>query len=226
MPFLAPAIPALIGAGASIAGSLLGGKKQTQQQSSTQTTTPTLSPEMQALMGRLMTYQQGIMDNPSAGLEPIRTNAMEQVNRNYAGAPDRIATSLAKRGFTQSGQMPHEMFQLEGSRLNDQSGLQAKFAQMISDRQMQGASLGERLLAGQTGHTTTGTGTGSVSAPGGLGAGLTSGAGALGSVAQLLAVMRGMKQGGNISTGAPGGGGWGSPGDFGGDAGFGEGVYE
>ncbi len=111
---------------------------------------------MQQLQSRLLGYSSGLMSDPSSGLAPMKTNAQENINRRYAGAPTAVSAQLARRGLGSSGAAGGALFGLESSRLGDMSNLESNFASLTSQRQMQGAGLGESLLQLGRGTTTTG----------------------------------------------------------------------
>lgn len=188
MPFLAPAI---IGTGSSILGSIFGNKPQQQ----TSTTTPTLSPQMQQVMDQLLAYQQTTMANPESGLAPIKTAAQERINRNYAGAPDRIQSQLSRRGYGSSGKLPAGLYGLESSRMGDLGDIEGKFAQIGSDRSMQAASIVQNILGSMRGSTTTGT------MPGNPGAGLSAAGTSLGNLSSLMMLQQMLKGGNGVSSG-------------------------
>jgi hypothetical protein len=178
MPFGGALTLGAIGAGTSIFGSIFGNRKK----ETTSTTTPTLSPELQTIMDKLLADAGGMMTDPTKGLAPVRLNAMEAINSRYAGSGDRIATSLAKRGYQSSGQAPGAFTSLERSRLQDFSGLESDFAKLGSDRQLAGANIVQNVLARMTGSKTVGVQPGNAA-----GAGLSAAGSSLGSLAGLLA---------------------------------------
>jgi len=158
MPFLAALLPALIGGGASIAGSLLSGKPKTS--TSTSSTTPTMTPEMQQLMDKLSAYSTDSMTNGGGqALTTMKNNSIDQVNRNYMGAPARLSSQFASRGYGSSGDFGNSLYQTEYQRQGQLSGLESQYAQMGLNQQNTGANLGEQLLNFGKGSTSTGTGT-------------------------------------------------------------------
>ncbi len=129
--------------------------------------------------------------DPMKGLAPMKTNAMEQVNRNYMGAGDRVSTNLSKRGYLGSGKTPGAFVGLETSRLADQSGLESRFAELGSQRQLQGMGMTSDLLGRMTGQTSTGTMPGNA-----MGAGLSASGSSLGSLSALMILAQMLKGGG------------------------------
>ena len=150
-------------------------------------------------MGRLIAESQDRTSDPNAGLAPLKTAAMERINRNYAGAPNRVTTQLAKRGYAGSGQLPSNLISTENSRLSDLSGLEGTFAQMAADREREGVDLGTRLLTIGGGRDTTGTTPGDS-----LGSALSAGGSSLGSLSALLTLQRMLKGGGSSDGGMVG----------------------
>jgi hypothetical protein len=190
MPMGIPAallISSAIAGGSSVAGAALSNRKK----ESTSTSTPTLSPELQQVFDKLLADAGGMATDPMKGLAPLKTNAMEQVNRNYAGSADRISTSLAKRGYSGSGKAPGAFVNLETSRLSDQSGIESAFAKMGADRQIQGMGMTGDLLSRMTGQTSTGTMPGNVA-----GSALSAGGSSLGSLSALMILSQMLKGGG------------------------------
>ena len=157
MPWIIPAI----GAVSSVVGSALGGNRST---------TPTLSPELQALQSKLLGFSGSILDNPSAGMEGMKINGIDQINRNYAQMPDLVSRTLAARGFGKSGKLGTAMFNTSAARLGTLGDFQSQFNQMVLNRQMQAAGLSEQLLNSGRGSTTNagGVGPGLMSAGNGL----------------------------------------------------------
>jgi hypothetical protein len=161
MPIGIPAamlISSLVGAGTSVAGSLLSGKPKTSQQTSS--TTPTLTPEMQALMDRLSKFSTDSIDNPQAGFAPIKNAAVDNVNRNYMSLTPRISKQFASRGYGSSGGLGDTMLQTEFARGGDLSQLEGQFADRALTQRNFGANLGANLLNFGKGSSSSGTSTG------------------------------------------------------------------
>src|SRR3954470_9943037 len=98
-------IPAALGMGSSIVGSLLGGGSKT----STSSTAATLSPELKALQDRLLAYSNDSMLDPAKGIAPIRTAGLDSINRSYMGIPQRLASQFASRGYGSSGEFGNSL---------------------------------------------------------------------------------------------------------------------
>ena len=146
-------IPALIGGGASIAGSFLSGKPKT----STSTTTPTFSPEMQSLMDRLSEFSSSSMTNPMATFDPMRAPAIDKINKSYDMMPQQVATQMSRRGYGSSGEMGNSQYKIAMARGGAMNDLESQLLAMGADRQNQGAAVGENLLSLNRGSTSTGT---------------------------------------------------------------------
>jgi hypothetical protein len=128
------------------------------------------------------------MSDPAAGLQPLKLSAMEGINRNYAQLPDTISRKLASRGYGSSGKMGGALYGTELARMGDLSDLEGKFAGMVADRQNQGASLGEQLLALASGKDVTNTGPSNMA-----GDALMSGGNALNNLSTLLMLSKVLK---------------------------------
>lgn len=194
----------VIGAGASIAGSALSGKPKT----STATSTPNFTPAEQSLVDQLLKYSGDTVSDPSAGLGPLKTASMESINRSYGNLPQIISKYMAQRGYGSSGEFGNSLYQTQLGRLGSLADFQGQFANLVSNRQQNAASLGDRLLSTVTGRTSTST-TPDTS----LSNGLLSAGNAFNNIG-LLAMMQKMLGGGGGSTPAPG-----SYSGFGGDYG-------
>jgi hypothetical protein len=165
----------------------------TSNNTSTKTTPAALQPLQDATAGSL----QSTIANPTAAVAPLEASARTSVNNDYAGVDqmlrDRFLGSSAGGGSGKFG-LQDSMAQLQ--RLRDLSGLHSQFAQMALSQQNNALSLSQRLIAGQSGSSSTGSGT---SSQNGIGYGIGS----------LLGLTRLLSPGGG-SSGSPGGGG-GSP---------------
>jgi hypothetical protein len=156
MPFLA-AIPltsailgsAAIGGGASVLGSALGSRDKTT------TVKTTLPPELQSAQDSDLSYLTGVRDNPDGGLGPIKAAGQDQINRNYAQLPQLATTKLAARGFGSSGSVGDAVYDTEGARLGDLSGLFGQMAKMGSDRQRSAAQMIQNMISAGRGTSTT-----------------------------------------------------------------------
>ena len=139
-------------------------QSQQQQQSSASSTSTgsqsdrrALSPEQIAAMSRLGTFSESLMNDPMAGLEAIRSGALNRVNANYGGAIDAIKAKLLANGAGGSGKFNRAVRGTELSRIGDLSGLEANFANLASQRQIQGAGLAQGLLGVNLGSDSTST---------------------------------------------------------------------
>lgn len=143
----------LIGGGASIAGSALAGRPKT----STATSGPTWTPDQQRLIDQLLSFSGDTVSDPTAGLRPIQAAGEEQINASYGNIPRIISEQMARRGYGSSGSFGNTMYQTQLGRLSSLSQLRGQMAGLASDRQMQAAGLGDRLLSTVSGRTQTGT---------------------------------------------------------------------
>lgn len=181
---------ALIG-GSSLLGAL-GNRKsaRTSEQSSTarQSSSNTssarryLTPEQQSLQTPLSALVSRRINDPSAGLAPIKNQAINDVNRRYSALPDVLREKYAT-GPGKSGKYGRASTQAELARLGELGDVDANFAKLIYDAQTSGAQLGTNLLGMNFGSDVTSSGTfegsqtGTAIAPGsplagGLGGGL------------------------------------------------------
>jgi hypothetical protein len=188
MPFLAPFIP-MIGSGLSIAGSALGSGSKTVKN------TPTLSPELQGAESTDLATLTSILNSPDNGLGPVKQAGMDQINRNYAQMPQLMTQKLAARGFGSSGDVGKSMYDIEGSRLGDLSGLMGQMAQLGSNRQMSAAEMIQRMIAAGRGQNTE-------YPSNAASAGLTTASTQLGSLSKLLTLQNMLHGGGGGSTGS------------------------
>lgn len=216
-------------AGLSALSGILGGST-----SGTSSTTPTLDPKLQPLQDTLLQKLLERIGNPSAAIDPLRTTARENVNRNYEGVNDRILATLSGRGFANSGSLPSSVAKADLSRRGDLSDLEGQLASLTLQDQNTASSLAERLLGQGRGSTTNTQTTVGTDASRGLNAGLST-------LTTLLALNRLLGQGGDGGGGGvdqnpngaggggidwgglfggSGGGGWGFPGSRNWELGF------
>jgi hypothetical protein len=111
------------------------------------------------------------LNDPTAGIEPLKLNAMDQVNAGYAGLPAKVGTQLAQRGFANSGQMGASLKGLELARGRDLSNVGASYDQMGLNQENTTMSLINSILSQGRGSSTTATGSGNV-AGGAVGSGV------------------------------------------------------
>lgn len=170
---------------------------------------------MQALMDQLSKFSTDSINNPSAGLAPIKNAAIDNVNRNYMKVGSRLGSSFASRGYGSSGGLGNAMLQTEFQRGGDLSNIEGEFGKAAIERQNFGAGLGQNLLNFGRGSTSTGT---STTPDTSLSNGLLSGGNALGNLASLLMFNNVLKGGGSGGGQQVAGAGWNGSGsgDFGG----------
>jgi hypothetical protein len=150
---------------------------------------------MQALMDELLGQARQSINNPMAGLQPIKNAAVDNVNRNYAGVPRRLASQFAARGYGSSGSFGNSLYDTEFARGGDLSKLEGLFADRAIDERNKGLTFGEQLLNFGKGETTTSSGTGTQ--PGNMaGAGLSAAGSSLGNLSALLVLQKMLKGGG------------------------------
>jgi len=101
-----------------------------------------------------------LLTDPAAGTEATNLNGIDQINNQYAQMPGQVSQQLAARGFGQSGKLGTAMYNTANAEATAKSGWQSQMAQLVSSRQMQGASLADQLLQMNRGTTTSGTTTG------------------------------------------------------------------
>jgi hypothetical protein len=141
MPFLAPALPYIATGVSALAGGLNNRKQKT-----TSSTSPTFSPEFQRLLGDLMGKVTERMGDPAKGVEPLRLGLMEGVNRRYSTLPQRVTTSLSKRGFANSGQLGSALKGVEMARMGEQGDIATKMAELTLGREDSGYDIAMRML--------------------------------------------------------------------------------
>jgi len=177
-------------------------------------------------MTRLLGYSQGLTQDPTAALEPIRNAGLDSINKTYAAVPQAVTQQLASRGYGSSGSVGNSLYKValaRGSAIND---LEGQLATKGIDQQNFGAQLGERLLnAGKGTASTTSNdssgyqwgssaGTGNATTPNNAAAnGFLSGGNALSNLSTLLMLQK-------VLSGGGGGGGGSAPGSWGGGTGW------
>jgi hypothetical protein len=184
-----PFLP-MITAGLGTLGSALGSRSKTT------TAKSTLPPELQALFDKNSSFLSGVRDDPSAGLGPIKSAAMDQVNRNSARLPKIAAAKLAGRGFGSSGKVGDSVYDSEGARLSDLSQVNSNFAKMGSDRQMSAAQIIEQMI--NSGRGTSQTTPGNVA-----GNSLTTGMNSLTNISILSTLAKMLGGGGSAPASLP-----------------------
>ena len=119
------------------------------------------------------------MTSPDAGLAPLKAAGVGEINKQYQSLPDQIQAGLSSRGMGRSGQNTQLQTQAELGRAGAIGGFEGQWANLVSQRQLQAASLSDQLLAIARGISTTGSQSGTqfgggLSAGGTVGGGLSS----------------------------------------------------
>lgn len=198
MPFLAPLIPVIggalasaapaIGAGASIAGSLLGSKGGT----GTTTSSVQFDPLSQGIRQNLASLLQGKLKQPLSMDPNLLSLALGGLNRSFNSSLPGLQNIMSARGLGQSGLFGGNLQNLDLARIGGVSTLMNQLAGTATERQ--NTTINQLLsLASPTGQTTTNTG----STTGAIGAGL----GDLGTTLGLLSILRGASPG--VVSGTP-----------------------
>jgi hypothetical protein len=187
MSWLTSGVGSVIGGLLGVGGSMLG------SQDKTTTVKTTLPPELQGPQSQLLSLLQGMATDPSAGLAPIKQASQDQVNRNYAEMPQLATTKLAARGFGSSGDVGKAVYDTEGARLSDLSGLEGQMTQLASQRQLSASQILQSIIS-------AGRGT-SITAPGNiLGNGLSTASNAFDNFATLKTLQQMLNNGGNLPS--------------------------
>lgn len=95
------------------------------------------------------------LQNPGAGLQPLKDAAAAGINTNYAGAEDAIRSKFAAGG--RRGNTGTALRQAEYSRIGALNGLESDFARMTLDRDSQAKQLAMAMLGMNFGQDTTGS---------------------------------------------------------------------
>lgn len=166
-------------------GGLLGGLSNTTASrtgttSSAATTsgssTPTFSPIQSGLQGTTAgALQNFITKGPN--LTPAMTTGTDNLNTTYKGIGDRLAQSLASRGFGNSGASGTAALQTEVGRAGAVGSLQSQLEAAAQQQQLQALQSATGFSFAAPGNTNTGTSTssGTSVAPGSVAAGGLSG---------------------------------------------------
>ena len=142
-----------------------------------------------------------LLTDPAAGTQGINLQGTDAINNQYAQMPDQVSQQLAARGFGKSGKLGTAMYNVAGARATAQAGFQGQMAQLISNRQMQGASIADQLLQANRGTTTDSTTTGpDTSAANGL---MSAGNG-LSNLSTLMMLQKVLSGGGSPGTSGDG----------------------
>lgn len=143
-----------------------------------------LAPEQGDILGQLKRRATGMIADPSAGLAPLRTSAVNSINNAAAAAPGSLAARYLGNGANRSGKYGRAARLSETNRLGQIANVDNQVGQMALQRGDEGSALLERLLginfgsdttsSGSTAGTSSGSQTGAGSAAGGaLGGGLS-----------------------------------------------------
>lgn len=161
-----PIIAAAITGGSALAGGLLNKSK-----TSTATSAPSWTPEqqhIQQLLGNVLQYD---INDPGKGLEPLKTSAIDGVNKTYDAVGDRMDTTLAARGFERSGTKVKTARATEFARAGAIGGVENHFAGMELDQKNRLLQMMQQFGFASPGQSTTSTNPGNV-AGGAIGGGL------------------------------------------------------
>jgi hypothetical protein len=174
-------------------GALLGYKSNTTAaRTSTSDTTgsnsPVFSPEQSSMQSSLAASLSDRLKN-GVNLAPMRTAGADTITKAYAGAGDQLSSTLAGRGFGNSGQLGTGMKDIAISQAGAKGNLEAQLQKYSLDEQdktmSQAQSFAFASPGSSTTNDTTNVGAGSPFA-GGLAGGLNS---YLGSLNQAFAAM-------------------------------------
>jgi hypothetical protein len=140
--------------GSALAGAL-GNRKQKQTQTST--ATPTFAPEVRPALNTFLTQAQQMVQNPSAGIDPLRVSARERVNANYAGVPEMLSQKYGRNaGWGASGRFGTAAAGAEFQRIGQLSDLEGQFLQAALQQKSEGLGALQSILALGRGSTQTG----------------------------------------------------------------------
>lgn len=153
-------------------GAIAGFFPKTSSTSGTQTMTRTTPDALQPLQGDILEQLRRRMQDPSAGIAPLRTAARNNVNANYAGFDQALRDRYATSGG-ESGKLGTATRQGELSRISSLSSIEPQFAGMILDQGNNNLSLAQRFL--QAGQGSNVNSTGKTSSGGGIGGAVSGG---------------------------------------------------
>lgn len=132
---------------------------------------PTLRPELEPLQNDIIARLRAALEDPSAGLDAIRSAATQRINSRYIGLPDVVSTRLAQRGMGSSGHLGRSLADIEIGRSSDLSGMEAQIAELMLNERARNIGLGEQLIGTNMGRETQGSGV----YPGNVGGGAVTG---------------------------------------------------
>jgi hypothetical protein len=156
----------LIGAALGGVGGFFGGQPQTTKSnfsnSGTYSTSggqsTNLTDEQANALPQLGQYIQTRLEDPSAGLAPIKAAAVSNLNAGYSALPTQLRNSMRNTGGGAGGNFGTSMRLAALQRLHDMGMLDSNFAQMILGAQDTGANAAQALLARTFGTSTRGGG--------------------------------------------------------------------
>jgi|GEM_PF-2109321 len=141
---------------------------------SSSSSTPTWASQFTPTLNAVESTTTKAMTDPESGLAAVKANAVGDINKSYESLPDQIQSSLSSRGMGRSGQMTDLTTKAELGRKGALGQFEGSWASMLSNRQMQAASLADQLLAIARGTQSSGTSFGGgVSLTGPLNGGIT-----------------------------------------------------
>lgn len=185
LPLLLP----LLGLGASALGGFFGSKSK---QAQTSTTTPTLDPAYGPLQSLILQNVTKRLSSPTGLPEGYEAGGIKNINNVYDLVNQNLQNSLTSRGLARSPVAGVADEALQTRRAGDIGTFQTSLPLVARNLQDQDLGFATSLLGYGRGSTTTGTG--AVSAGGGIGGASTNLAGLLG---YLLATGAFGKGGGN-----------------------------
>ena len=158
MPY--PLIAAGVAAGANALTAWLNNRKKARTREfdnystnySTTTRTRTLRPEQEAGMSLLDRRMHVLLNDPEAGLAPLRAGRRNQVNQRYAGMPQMLADRMLSHG-QKSGKFGRATREMEMARFGEMADVDNWFAQLILEQKDKGVGIAERLLGQDFGGT-------------------------------------------------------------------------
>lgn len=149
-----------------------------------------LAPEQTDILGQLKSRAGGIMANPSAGLQPFRSAAVNSVNRTAAAAEPTLRARFLGSGANRSGKYGRAQRLSETARLGQIADVDNQVGQMALQRGDDASALMERLLNLNLGSDTTSSGsTSGFNSGSQTGAGSAAAGGLGGGLATLQALM-------------------------------------
>ena len=189
-------IGSLVSAGVGLLGGLLGGRPTTA--TNTQTYERQLTPDQVEARDNFLAGALDMVRSPGAGLTPMRNQALQDVNRQYAGTVPRLQSTAALRGFGDSGKLFEGLLSLDTARSGDLARTGNQFSQYEIDQRNRGMQMLMQLLSMNNKSTSTSTARG----PGNM-------------LAAAMAGLAGSRGFGDLTRGGPSMGSFMRPGDFG-----------